>query len=141
MAKLRKDGTPKSNSIIKSKNLRRIRFLDVERMVLQYLRMGYSDSDIYKMLNTQYDYTNQSARSLLYNVKKRLEEETAQLMDGLVERNLTRLEAIIQESYDKEKFKELLSAIDLQNKLANLYKQKVEIDTNTGFEIKITDIK
>ena len=141
MAKLRKDGTPKSNSIIKSKNLRRIRFLDVERMVLQYLRMGYSDSDIYKMLNTQYDYTNQSARSLLYNVKKRLEEETAQLMDGLVERNLTRLEAIIQESYDKEKFKELLSAIDLQNKLANLYKQKVEIDTNTGFEIKLTDIK
>ena len=141
MTKLRKDGKPKSSSTLKSKNLRQIRFLDVERMVLQYLRMGYSDQDVYKMLNTQYDYTTQSARSLLNNVKKRLEEETAQLMDGLVERNLTRLEAIIQESYDKEKFKELLSAIDLQNKLANLYKQKVEIDTNTGFEIKLTDIK
>lgn len=113
------------------------RYATAKQMVTRMVQMGYDHSDINQKLVDEFGYTKESANDVIYKTAKEIDKKFEKYADGVVYRNLKKLETLVSETYDKEKYKECMTALDLINKMTNVYTQNVKIDGNGDFNIKI----
>ena len=100
---------------------------------------GYSKEQMYQDLKTNYGYTLSYMRELIEECQRRVERKIDAMAKEIAEKNLNRLEAIIFSATEKGDNKTLLSAIDMENKMLNIYTTNVAVDTkeNQTFKIEI----
>lgn len=104
--------------LIKEAVAKGMKFSDIVDKYSQEWNVGYRTMQQYVAL----------AMKDLYN------DETTEVLRQI---NLERLDTIVAEQMNKEDYKNAVKTIDIQNKTANVYKEKVEIDdTNITFELK-----
>lgn len=104
--------------LIKEAVAKGMKFSDIVDKYSQEWNVGYRTMQQYVAL----------AMKDLYN------DETTEVLRQI---NLERLDTIVAEQMAKEDYKNAVKTIDIQNKTANVYKEKVEIDdTNITFELK-----
>lgn len=104
--------------LIKEAVAKGMKFSDIVDKYSQEWNVGYRTMQQYVAL----------AMKDLYN------DETTEVLRQI---NLERLDTIVAEQMLKEDYKNAVKTIDIQNKTANVYKEKVEIDdTNITFELK-----
>lgn len=104
--------------LIKEAVAKGMKFSDIVDKYSQEWNVGYRTMQQYVAL----------AMKDLYN------DETTEVLRQI---NLERLDTIVAEQMSKEDYKNAVKTIDIQNKTANVYKEKVEIDdTNITFELK-----
>ena len=97
---------------------------------------GYSKNTIAKLLVEEVRFKYIQAQSLAAKAWKNVMSKGKDRSEGLAERNVVRLEHIYKKAMENNDYKSAISALDQLNKIAHLYKDKVEISTN-DFEFKI----
>ena len=70
------------------------------------------------------------ARALCSKVWADLSREGTERKDGMLEKNLQRLERIYERAMDSNDLKQAISALDQINKLCKLYTSKIEVTTD-----------
>lgn len=106
------------------------------RRVMQLVMMGYPDKQIVQMTSEEFGSAERTMSQYLKAAVCALDDRNRGWKDKIVERNYNRLNAIIEDAYEHGDRKSALTAIDIQNKLAGAYEQKIKFDTPI-FEIKI----
>ena len=107
--------------------------------IMELIWNGYSKEQMYNDLKTNYGYTLSYMRELIEECQRRVERKIDAMAKEIAEKNLNRLEAIIFSATEKGDNKTLLSAIDMENKMLNIYTTNVAVDTkeNQTFKIEI----
>lgn len=91
---------------------------------------GYKKNYIAKLLRDEMEMKYVNADSLCAKVWKELMKKGSNRIDGMLERNLQRLEFMYAKAVAEGDNKSALTAIDTLNKLCQLYKEKVQITTD-----------
>ena len=108
----------------------------VMRRMMNLILMGYDDDYIIAKMVEDFGSSEIQMRRYLKAATCALDDRNREWEKTIVKKNFLRLDAIVDECYQKGKYKELLQAIDLQNKLAGAYETKIRFETPI-FEIKI----
>ena len=90
---------------------------------------GYKKGTICKLLCTEMGMSYVYAQNLAAKVWKNIMAKGKERENGLKERNMQRLEFIYAEAIKNGDLKNANTAVDLLNKMAQLYKEKVELST------------
>ena len=110
----------------------------VMRRIMNLILMGYDDAYIVEKMVDEYGTSEIQMRRYIKAATCALDDRNREWEKTIVKKNFLRLDAVIDECYHKAKYKELLQAIDLQNKLAGAYTEKIRFETPI-FEIKINN--
>lgn len=108
------------------------------RRVMDLVAMGLDDNEIVEKTAEEFGSSKQTMSQYLKAAVCALDDRNKDWKNRIIEQNYARLDVIIKECYEKGKHKEALQAIDLQNKLAGVYEQRLKIDSPI-FTIKIGD--
>ena len=106
------------------------------RRVMDLVAMGLDDNEIVEKCAEEFGSTTRLMSQYLKAAVCALSDKNKEWKAKIVEQNYQRLDVIIKECYEKGKHKEALQAIDLQNKLAGVYEERLKIDSPI-FTIKI----
>ena len=117
------------------------RYKCAKTLVCNLILMDTDTRDIISRLVDEFNYSKESAEQVVYRTKREIDQQMIEAMKKTAERNYKRLEAIINESDDNDTLKETMQAIDLQNKMSQVYKDKVELDANMEFKVNIQALK
>lgn len=98
---------------------------------------NWDRSDIIEAIVNQYGYTERTAELYYEKALHKVNEKYKQYQDKIAEENYRRLNAIVDEAYDKGDLKTSIDAINTLNKMGSIYEQKVNIKTDEGFVIKL----
>ena len=111
------------------------------REITRMVAVGYPKEEIIAELMDKYGYKDDVTMSKYHKAAiAAMDERNRKYFEDIAKANTQRLTAIIEEAHEVGDRKSMLTAIDMLNKMGNLYTQKVEIDTkNPVFEIKIGD--
>lgn len=109
--------------------------------ILKLMLAGYSNEQIIEILQDEYDYAKHYAECLVSDCKLMVDSKLAELAEAIAQKNVNRLEAIIDDAIVANDNKTALSAIEIENKMFNLYQMKLEVSNkeNETFKIKIDD--
>lgn len=127
MSAIRKDGTATKPKADKRK---------IKREVIHKIQMGFdTDKEIKEWIMEEYGYTWWSAKLLFEECNRDVKNSYEKYLNGIAERNIKRLNAIIDKCDQEGRVKDQLNAIDMLNKISGLYTQKVEMNTKEDIEI------
>lgn len=110
----------------------------IVRETMKRIQWGWSKNEIYEWLKTEHP-TKVETRRLYYKAAlAAIDSRLNGRAKDIAKTNLDRLEAIFDESVEAGDRKSALTAIDMMNKMAGLYENKIALNTNKPvFEIKI----
>lgn len=126
----RKDGKP---SLPRCK----ARYNSAKKMAQRYLQMGFAYKDVMEKLQEDYGYSENSAKDLINKLNREIDAKFDKYAEKVASKQIKRLEALIEESFENGTIKEIQTSIDLLNKLNHLYETKIKVDGNGDFKIKI----
>lgn len=108
------------------------RNLQVANMLID----GYTTKEIKKEL-LELGYSESSANRLINQAARAMERKYVDMLEDAAENNMKRLHQLIYEAAQDGDRATVLKAIDLQNKMANLYQNKLEIKAQNELIINI----
>ena len=92
-------------------------------------------------ISKEFDYKEGSSfvEQIVKEARAKVKEIQEEYATGVAQRNIARIEQIIQDALKNGNQNLALRAMDLLNKTTNIYSNKIEIknDDNKSFEIKI----
>lgn len=104
-------------------------------------QQGLLYRDICAKIAEKYDYKANSSyiEQLVAKANKLVKEKIQQYSEDIASRNIGRLEMMIQQCLDNNDISQARKCIDILNKTANLYNNKIEINNGNdkNFKIKI----
>ena len=105
------------------------------RLILEEIARGAKLSDIVDKYSEEWGVKFQTIKYYIVSAMKEMyDEETT---ESLRQINLERLDNIISAQIESGDYKNAIKSIDIQNKTANIYKEKVELDTkDIEFKLK-----
>lgn len=111
------------------------------REITRMAAMGIPRDEITEELCDKYGFSDRDTISRYHKAAiAALDERNKEYFKDIAKANTQRLTAIIEEAYEQGDRRSMLSAIDMLNKMGNLYTQKVDIKTDSPiFEIKLGD--
>lgn len=109
--------------------------LEIKKQIINKLVTGSTTREVGKYLQDTYGYKKRSADKLVFATTKELREHYKEYASNMAAYNLNRLTEIINECQEEGKYNEALKGIDILNKMASLYTQKVELKTDEPIEI------
>lgn len=111
------------------------------REITRMVAIGIPRDEITDELCEKYGFTDRDTISRYHKAAiAALDERNKQYFKDIARANTQRLTAIIEEAYEQGDRRSMLTAIDMLNKMGNIYTQKVDIKSdNPIFEIKIGD--
>lgn len=111
------------------------------REITRMVAMGIPRDEITEELCDKYGFTDRDTISRYHKAAiAALDERNREYFKDIAKANTQRLTAIIEEAYEQGDRRSMLTAIDMLNKMGNIYTQKVDIKTDSPiFEIKIGD--
>lgn len=110
--------------------------VDTRRLLIkEAVAKGMKFSDIVDKYSAEWGVKYRTMQQYVALAMKDLyNDETTETLRQI---NLERLDTIVSEQMAKEDYKNAVKTIDIQNKTANIYKEKVELDdSNITFELK-----
>ena len=97
-------------------------------LILEAVAQGKTFNDILEMYGKEWNVGYRTMQQYVALAMKDIyNDETVETLRQL---NLQRLDNIISAQIENEDYKNAIKSIDIQNKTANLYKEKVELETN-----------
>ena len=102
----------------------------------QALLDGHTQYFVAKTLALELDIKTLYARAIVTRAFKELSKEGTKREEGMLEKNLQRLEHIYGRAMDTGDLKQAIAALDTINKLLHLYKEKIEVSSD-DFVFKI----
>lgn len=129
----------RSEGLVKHMLQNRHKHRTAKSRAMHCISFGYSREEIIKLLQEEFGYSESTCIRIYTEANKELQYRANANAKKIAERNLARLDALIEESYDEGNFKDVIKAIDIQNKMTGQYETKVNVttDTETPFTIKI----
>ena len=111
------------------------------REITRLVAIGIPREEIIHEMMDKYGYTDDVTMSKYHKAAiAAMDERNRKYFEDIAKANTERLTAIIEEAHELGDRKSMLTAIDMLNKMGNLYTQKIEVDSkNPVFEIKIGD--
>lgn len=106
------------------------------RRVMDLIMMGFDDAEIVEKAAEEFGVNPKVIAQYQKAAVLALDDKNKEWKSKIIEQNYNRLDVLIKECYEKGKYKEALTAVDLQNKLAGVYEQRLKIDSPI-FTIKI----
>lgn len=131
----KKGKTPDGLKIYKEKAIRRR--VNILRYTKQRIEEGYSGEEIRQMLMDNYEITAKTAERYYCRAKELITYSMVWDADTIRNRNIQRLDEIVEETKEDEDYQNAIKAIDVLNKTANVYVEKKEINID-GNEITFT---
>ena len=108
---------------------------------LYYTSLGMCWKEVCGRISKEFDYKEGSSfvEQIVKEARAKVREIQEEYATGVAQRNITRIEQIIQDALKNGNQNLALKAMDLLNKTTNIYSNKIEIknDDNKSFEIKI----
>lgn len=126
----RKDGKP-------TLERNKARYVNAKKMAQRYLQMGFSHADVREKLMEDFGYSELSAKDLIQKLNKEIDAKFEKYSDRVAQLNIKRLEALIEESFEKGNVKEVQASLDLLNKMTKQYTQQIKVEGNGDFQIKL----
>ena len=111
------------------------------REITRLVAIGIPREEIVHEMMDKYGYTDDVTMSKYHKAAiAAMDERNKAYFEDIAKANTQRLTAIIEEAHEAGDRKSMLTAIDMLNKMGNLYTQKVDIKTDSPiFEIKLGD--
>lgn len=111
------------------------------REITRMVAIGIPRDEITDELCDKYGFTDRDGIARYHKAAiAALDERNRKYFEDIAKANTQRLTAIIEEAHEVGDRKSMLTAIDMLNKMGNIYTQKIEVDSkNPVFEIKIGD--
>lgn len=104
-----------------------------ERRIL----FNWDRQDILEAIINHYGYSESSAIKCYEAAMKRVKQKYIEYQEQIAEENYKRLNAIVDEAFDNGDLKTSIDAINVINKMGNIYEQKINIKSDEGFTIKL----
>lgn len=104
--------------------------IDVKLRVLytlELIRKGYSNTKILDELYSKYNISHSTAYKYIHKAIKYIDDNKTDISNYIIAKQNERLEEVLKKAVEAKNFKSALMAIDLINKLNQLYKDKVEV--------------
>lgn len=107
--------------------------------IVSLINFDMPNEDIKKIITEEYDIKDSTYDSYHAEAVKRMKGYREKTMKDKVDKNLDRMEALINECYEAGDLDKVMKAIDTLNKMIGAYEQKikVDIDNDEPFQIKI----
>lgn len=110
---------------------------------LYYTSLGMCWKEVCGRISKEFDYKEGSSfvEQIVKEARAKVKEIQEEYATGVAQRNIARIEQIIQKALKEGNDHLALKAMDLLNKTTNTYSNKIEIknDDNKSFEIKINN--
>ena len=113
------------------------RRINMLRFTRNRLEEGMERGDIIKTLQDEYEISERTARHYYDRAKQLVEYSMTWDADVIRNKNIQRLDNIVEEAMENEDYQNAVKAIDIQNKTASVYIEKKEIAID-GNEIKFS---
>lgn len=109
------------------------------REITRLVAIGIPREEIIHEMMDKYGYTDDVTMSKYHKAAiAAMDERNKKYFEDIAKANTERLTAIIEDAYENGDRRSMLTAIDMLNKMGNLYTQKIDINTDSPiFEIKI----
>lgn len=111
--------------------------LEIRKDVAKRLVKGYTFNSLRKYIQDKYGYTERASEKVIKNTNADLRKHYEDYMNNIAAFNLSRLTEIVNDCQEKGKYSDALKAIDILNKMSNLYTQKIEVKTEEPIEINL----
>lgn len=96
-----------------------------KQIILQEIAKGKKLSRIINELAEDWGLSTATVRGIMYECFQEMEEDYANLKN----QNIMRLDGIIEDTMQDKNYKESIKALDVQNKLAGLYTERLNVET------------
>lgn len=106
--------------------------------VIKLLAAGKTQEEIKVQVAEEYEVTKHRVEDVLTQAYKEIDKKLDKYAEKAAERNYLRLESIIQDAMEAGDNKSTIQAIDLENKMLNIYNQKITLQNNDNEPFKIT---
>lgn len=101
-----------------------------------YLRnIGWSFDEVVAQIMDEYGYAESSSKAIVAECASDMRKTYEKYVKDCRQRNMGRLNAIINQALEDNRPIDAIKAIDIQNKMAGVYTTKVEVK-DTDFKIK-----
>lgn len=128
-----------SEIVLKGKNRKNAAF----NQAMYYTNLGMCWRDVCDKVADEFGYKRDSSfvDKIVGEARKLIKEKQEEYAKGVAQRNIARIETIIQECMAEGNKALALKALDLLGKTTNLYNTNIKIDNeeNKSFEIKLTN--
>ena len=108
---------------------------------LYYTSLGMCWKEVCGRISKEFDYKEGSSfvEQIVKEARAKVREIQEEYATGVAQRNIARIETIIQKALKEGNDHLALKAMDLLGKTTNIYNQTIKIDNNDNksFEIKI----
>lgn len=123
----------------------RTRRLAAENRAMYYSALGMCFTDVCQKICEEFKYKANSSfvAKIVSDARNLMKKKQEEYAENIAQRNIARIETIIQDSIANGERFTALKAMDLLNKTANVYNTNIKIDNeeNKSFEIKIDNNK
>lgn len=99
---------------------------------------GKTQEEIKVQVADEYGVTKHRVEDVLTQAYKEIDKKLDKYAEKAAERNYLRLESIIQDAMEAGDNKSTIQAIDLENKMLNIYTQKISMANEDDKPFKIT---
>lgn len=119
----------------------RARKIAATNRALYYSNLGMLFSEVCDRIEEEFGYKKNSSfvEQIVMDARKIVKQNQEMYAQGIAQRNITRLEKIIQDALNEGNRALALKAMDLLAKTGNVYNTNIKIDNedNKSFEIKL----
>ncbi len=115
----------------KLRNNRKSKHISVDtrrHLILEEVAKGKKLSEIVDKYSKEWECGYRTIQQYIATAMRDIyNDETKEVLRQI---NLERLDEVISKQMENEQYRDVIKSIDVQNKTANLYKEKVELETN-----------
>lgn len=106
--------------------------------ILKMCSNGENYYDIQDYIMEKYGYVEKYVQALIADAKKEMDARYEKWLDRIADKNYQRLTVIVDECMSKNNYRDAIKAIEVLNKLGNLYETKINLSSDE-FKIKIDE--
>lgn len=106
--------------------------------IIKLIAAGKTYEEIKEQIAEETGFKKHSVENIITKAKQEIDKRLEKYAEKAAEKNYLRLESIIEQAMENDDDKITIQAIDLENKMLNIYNQKITLQNNDNEPFKIT---